>query len=151
MTQQNKWSAEELMERKDVLHIHVPLTPSLNETKRWDRSRAFSRIKLHRIEQEKAVMACLCQQRVALLFKGGFPWAMKVIIHVVRCSNTYKLLDESNLIGGLKATEDALVSMNVIPDDSPAHVSWGFIQQRLPPARNGLRGPATHLFVERSK
>jgi hypothetical protein len=133
---------------KLMLRLMVPLTPSLNQTLRWNRTMNLRRILEHGRAQKTAVWACLVQAYGPQWKK---PLAQKVRLHVVRCTGTSKFLDETNLIGGLKATEDAMVSLGIMPDDSPEHTSWGEIRQLKKKEWEEYHGPATHIFVERIK
>jgi hypothetical protein len=75
------------------------------------------------------------------------PWSENIMILAIRCSKQKRRIDTSNLIGGLKITEDVVVKAGVVPDDGPKYVDWGPVQDRIESMWAGLYGPATHLFI----
>ena len=144
----DKQNPIEIDHDKLVVHLIVPLTPSLNEVNKWRMSKDLKKIFRHRLEQEAAVLLCL---RQTFGPSRQEPLAKKVILHVVRCTDTNRYLDETNLIGGLKTTEDALVSNGVMPDDTPAHTSWGRIIQLKRKDWGAYKMASTHIYVERAE
>jgi hypothetical protein len=133
---------------KLLVHLKVPLTPSLNEVNLWHRRCDDWKLVKHRAAQQTAVEACL-NQRFGPSWKEKTPLAQRVRLHVVRCTDTNRYLDQTNLVGGLKATEDAMVQAGVMPDDTPAHAEWGELRQLRKGEWGEYRGPATHIYVER--
>ena len=129
----------------DILHLVIPLTPSRNEVDRWHHSR-----NLRKLAQHRGAMGVGVKASMLMAFgRGGIPrpWANKVMLCAVRCSEQRRRLDVSNVLGGCKAAEDALIATGLVIDDNPVHVGWGFVEDRIRSMWDNLAGPATHLFV----
>ena len=112
----------ELCDENHLVFI-VPVTPSLNELMKWKaggpahfRGVKYSR---HRKDMQIAVNACA---RQALGRGYPTPWAEKVEMSAVRCSTQRRRIDETNMRGGMKPVEDAIVAAGIVEDDNPLHV-----------------------------
>lgn len=130
-----------------TLHLVLPLSPSRNQMDRWHHARHISKLTRNTAAARTAVAASL-----ALAFgtsRWPRPWATTVLLAAVRCSTQARRLDVSNVAGGLKAHEDALVLAGIIVDDNPVHVRWGPVEDRIESMWRALPGPATHLMVAR--
>ncbi len=128
-----------------TLWLTLPLSPSRNTIDKWHRSRAIGRYKRHCDQSLIAVTSAV---------SGAFwspswpkPWADQILICAVRCGRNTRRCDISNVIGGLKPTEDALVRAGLVPDDKEEHVHWGYVRDRGKGHWGDLPGPATHLFL----
>jgi hypothetical protein len=97
-------------------------------------------------EYQIAVNACA---RQALGTGYEKPWAQQVEFSAVRCSRGRRRLDETNLRGGLKLVEDAIVEAGIVPDDGPKYVRWGKVEDRIESMWEDLAGPATWVFIRR--
>lgn len=133
---------------ENTIRLELPLTPSRNQVDRWTYTRSLREIQAHKASQFVAVKATLYQ---AL---GKFErWADHVVFAAIRCSNSRRRVDVSNIIGGLKQSEDCVVRCRLILDDDPGHVTWGPCEDRAGgPSRWGtLPGPCTHLLIVRTR
>lgn len=132
---------------ENTLHLVLPLSVSRNVMDRWRHSRHLRKLAGNTAAARTAVAASL-----ALAFgtsRWPRPWAIQVLLAAVRCSTQRRRLDTSNVIGGLKAQEDALVEAGLILDDNPIHVRWGPVEDRVESMWRALPGPATHLILAR--
>lgn len=138
-------SAKGWMISEDEIVIVVPLTLGLNQLNKmpWQQRHRY------RKQQGNAVKASLIQ-----IFGGRIPkpWAKQVEMRAVRCIDHHRRLDEVNAIGGMKQTEDGIVTSGLIPDDSERHVHWGaMVEQRVKGQWGDLAGPATYVWIRRIK
>ena len=128
---------------EDELLLVVPLTLGLNQLNRmhWRRKHRY------RGQQGTAVMACLRQIFGARIPK---PWAQRVRLRACRCTDAHVTLDPINAIGGMKQTEDGIVSSGLIPDDNDRHVVWDtMVEQRTAGKWGEFDGPATYVWIRR--
>jgi|GEM_PF-3880489 len=132
----------------DVLRLVVPLTPSGNLVDRWKLSRNLRKLSKLKRDGRSGV-----HFSVAQLWPGGQvdprPWAQRISISIIRCSDTARLVDDDNVANGCKYARDALVTVGLVPDDSPAHVVMGPAETRTRGNWGDLEGPATHLLIRR--
>lgn len=145
---------------KNLIHLTLPLTPTANELAAKNKSsksrmsRGGKRIFFDGLAgvKEKAKFAVIRSLRAAG-FDGHYrlsnDWAGKIMISAIRCG-IGKRADVSNVVGGLKFAEDALVFDGIVSDDGPDQVAWGPCHSRAKADWGGeLVGPATHLFILR--
>jgi hypothetical protein len=122
----------------EILHLALPLTPTANECRRWNRWRWA--------QHRKAYGAA-----VRLAYTGARPWAAEMaLVAYVRCGDGTRPSDPDNVIIGCKAALDAVVSERMLRDDSPQHVE---IDRVVSLSRVGwsdrFGGPATHIILSR--
>jgi hypothetical protein len=143
------YHGEGVMLADDVIRITVPLTESTNVTNGWRRTHN-GRMRLGSYCQGMriAVNACLSQ-----IWGGGAwpkPWGSRFLLWAVRCTDTGKLLDNTNCRGSMKEPEDAIIRSKLIRDDTADIVTWrGDPEQRVESQWGELGGPATHIFIRR--
>jgi hypothetical protein len=136
------------MVSEDELHLVVPLTPSRNEVDKWTFTHNFRKLSRYKGAALAGVRASLASPGL-LAIRDQRPWAERVELSIVRCSDKARFLDEDNVIGGCKALVDALVKTKLVIDDTPKHVVWYRADQRIRNQWGDFLGPATHLFVRR--
>ena len=132
---------------KGIIHIEAVLTPSRNQMDKLIKSNNIKKIKKMKRDYDIAVYAsvpCLFNRTSAAIYDHVFAYA-------IRCSK--RRLDHTNLIGGLKWLEDALVRCEVIKDDSPNNITWvgKCAEERSPRHWGKLRGPCTHLLLSETE
>jgi hypothetical protein len=126
------------------LTIAVPLTPTMNV---WQRLHWASRGRYsHTIEP-----LVLASARRVLGTGYPRPWAKRATISVVRCSRSNREADTDNVIGGHKAATDAIVRAGLIPDDDPASLTWGSVDDRTPKNWGDRQGPATWITLRKAE
>lgn len=114
------------------LQVALPLTPSLNETKRWHYTITRD---ARKAAAEEFQYAC-GGQRIWSVWPPG----LRVVI-VTRCGT--KLIDDDNVSGGFKHVRDAMVDCGILPGDGPHQVSFLY-EQRV---RSGGEPTHTHVTV----
>jgi len=101
----------------------LPLvTPSGNQTRQWDRSRNWKRIKS---EKEGFLWELKINELDRIEFKCTFQKKRRVEFRSFR----KRLLDDDNLIQGFKMLRDALEEMGIIWKDSPEYLDAEYYQE----------------------
>lgn len=127
----------------DEAQLCVPLSPTQNELNHWHyRKRGAYR-------DACAPLIAWQLQHLGAVGGGGATWARRVRISVVRCSTGTRAADPSNLWAGVKGPIDLLVRSGTFPDDSPAYVELGTVEDRALGHWGELPGPGTYLFVRK--
>jgi len=136
---------------ENELHLIVPLTPSRNEVDKWVYAHNFRKLSAYKRAALDGVKGCLLSEAF-LPIRQLRPWAERIEVEVVRCSDKPRFLDDDNALGGCKAVFDALVKNRFIMDDTPKHMGFGArpIEARARGQWGDLQGPATHLFISRA-
>lgn len=142
------YHAEGLRISDDEIRLTVPLTEGLNTINRWHKSPyGYKYHNRYKNGQNAAVVACI---RQIFGHRIPRPWGEFYELRAVRCSDTHKYLDSTNVRGGLKETEDCIVRTGLIQDDSPKYVRWsGDPEQRTKNNWGDLDGPATYVWIVR--
>lgn len=141
----------------DTLRLCAPLTPSRNVLDRWKASKNYSSIMKFR----KATLDHLKTQAICAFGHHGYPrpWAEKIDVHIIRCSNTKRHIDHDNILGGCKITLDCLQikfgghktwydGVGLIENDSHEHMTVTMVESRVRGHYGGL-DVGTWLYIKR--
>jgi len=126
----------------DTLRLCVPLSPSQNQLNHW-----------HWAKRGRYRDTCypLLAWQVSNLVdcRPGREWARRVELSLVRCSTATRAADPSNLWAGLKGPIDVLARLGLFPDDGPAYVALGCVNDRARGHWCDLKGPGSYLYIRR--
>ena len=133
----------------DTLTLCLPLTPSQNTTDRLH----WAELKRQR---ERLLLVAVAQVRRLGLGSLAEPWARRARIDLVRCSMATVAADPTNVIGGAKGAVDVLLAprpkrpgVNLLVDDSPAHLEVGEVEDRSRGHWDDFPGPALWVTLTR--
>lgn len=152
-TQRDKFIYDE---KTRILRLCAPLTPSQNVYNKWISQKKYRLIRRFR---DQTLSHLKLQCLIALGPGYRRPWANKIRLDIIRCSNTYARLDPPNIIGGCKLTIDALqhiygtkkntyVGTGVITDDSENHLELGTVKN-VPKNQWDDLGVGTWLIIHK--